>query len=567
VLRRLEVRGLGIIDRVEVDLDDGFIVLTGETGAGKSLLVESLKLLTGQRASSDLVRSGEERLEVTGWFSLPGRPDVASVFDALGVRPESEVVLRREVTAAGRSRCWVEDAPVTVSTLEQLAPWLVSIHGQHEQHGLAEPGIQRALVDDYGDLAPVCDRVRDAYATWERTEAEARRLREAAAARRDRLDVIAFQLGEIDGVAPVDGEDDELRGRRAVARHAVRLGELATSVLGRLAEQERGAVVESLARAEREVEEMAELGLPVAELVGRLAESRVLVEETVRDLQRHADELEGDPADLDRLESRLHRLEELMLKYGSPLADVIAHREKLVEERRELEDVGDRVTAAEAAAGEALAAYDRAAADLDDARRDAGRAMLAEVEEVLASLNMAGTRLEFGWAPRPDAGSPLERDGRGVAFDADGVDQCELLIAANPGENPRPMARIASGGELSRLHLALRTVLRRRHPGGDLTLLFDEVDTGLGGGTAAALAEVLSDLARSDQVLVVTHLPQVAARAAGHLRIEKVIEGGRAVTRVERLDDADREAELARMLSGDETGPSARAHARALLGR
>ncbi len=193
--------------------------------------------------------------------------------------------------------------------------------------------------------------------------------------------------------------------------------------------------------------------------------------------------------------------------------------------------------------------------------------MLAEVAEVLTGLNMAGTRLEFEWAPRPDADSPLRRAGRPVAFDPDGVDQCELLIAANPGEEPRPMAKIASGGELSRLHLALRTVLRRRHPGGDLTLLFDEVDTGLGGGTAAALAELLSDLAESDQVVVVTHLPQVAARAAGHLRIEKVVEGGRAVTRVVRLGDADREAELARMLSGDETGPSARAHARALLGR
>jgi DNA repair protein RecN (Recombination protein N) len=558
---------LGIIDRVEVELDDGFVVLTGETGAGKSLLVESLKLLTGQRASSDLVRSGEDRLEVTGWFKAPDRAEVGAVFDELGVRPESEIVLRREVTAAGRSRCWVEDAPVTVATLQQLAPFLVSIHGQHEQHGLAEPDVQREMVDEYGDHGSLRTAVREAFEAWERAEQEARRLRSAAAARRDRLDVIAFQLGEIDAVAPVEGEDDELRSRRAVARHAVRLGELRVSVLDRLAEGERGSVVESLARAGREVEEMVELGLPVAESAARLAEARVVIEEAVRDLQGYGDELEADPADLDRLESRLHRLEELMLKYGSPLAEVIAHRDGLVEERQDLEDVGDRVAAAEAEASEALAAYDRAAAALDAARRDAGVEMLAEVADVLERLNMAGTRLEFGWGSRPDAASPLERDGRAVAFDADGVDQCELLIAANPGEDPRPMAKIASGGELSRLHLALRTVLRRRHRSGELTLLFDEVDTGLGGGTAAALAELLADLAESDQVVVVTHLPQVAARAGGHLRIEKIVDAGRAVTRVVPLGDDDRELEVARMLSGDETGPSARAHARSLLGR
>jgi DNA repair protein RecN (Recombination protein N) len=256
-----------------------------------------------------------------------------------------------------------------------------------------------------------------------------------------------------------------------------------------------------------------------------------------------------------------------MLKYGSPLSTVIAHRQALLEERRELDDVADRVTAAEQAAAEALESYDRTARALDGSRRKAGAAMLDEVARVLEQLNMEGTRLEFEWAPRPDAASPLERDGERVAFDADGVEQCELLIAANPGETPRPMSRIASGGELSRLHLALRTVLRRRHADGDLTLLFDEVDTGLGGGTAAALADLLADLAGSDQVVVVTHLPQVAARADGHLKIEKIVEGGRAVTRVTPLAEVDREAEVARMLSGDETGPSARAHARALLDR
>jgi DNA repair protein RecN (Recombination protein N) len=563
----LQVQGLGIIDRVEFELGPGFVVLTGETGAGKSLLVESLKLLTGQRSSSDMVRSGDDRLQVTGWFGVPSGVPVDVLFDELGIRPESEVVLRREVTSAGRTRCWLDDAPVTATTLQQLAPFLVSIHGQHEQHGLAEPAVQRALVDDFAGHGELRERVRSAFEDWQQAEAEADRLRTAALARRDRLDAIAFQLSEIDAVSPHEGEDDELRARRAVARHAVRLGELRTAALGRLSDDDRSAVVDALVKAERDVDEMAELGLPVGDLSARLAEARVVVEDVVRELQGYEGDIETDPSDLERLESRLHRLDELMLKYGSPLSAVIAHREALVEERSELDDVADRVTAAEKAAAEALAAYDRTARELDRSRRQAGATMLDGVSDVLEHLNMEGTRLEFEWAPRPDTASPLERDGERVSFDADGVEQCELLIAANPGETPRPMSKIASGGELSRLHLALRTVLRRRHADGELTLLFDEVDTGLGGGTAAALADLLADLARSDQVVVVTHLPQVAARADGHLRIEKIIEAGRAVTRVTPLEHEDREAEVARMLSGDETGPSARAHARALLER
>jgi DNA repair protein RecN (Recombination protein N) len=256
-----------------------------------------------------------------------------------------------------------------------------------------------------------------------------------------------------------------------------------------------------------------------------------------------------------------------MLKYGAPVERLLEHRERLLEERRELEAVEDRLAVASAAAREALEAYDRAARDLERNRRRAGRELLAEVARVLGDLRMGGTLLELSWQPRPDPGSPLVRDGRGVAFGPDGVEECELLIAPNPGEELRPMARIASGGELSRIHLALRTALRARHPSAGLTLLFDEVDSGLGGGTATALAGLLASLAATDQVLVVTHLPQVAARAASHFRVEKVVEAGRAVTRVARLDGDGRELELARMLGSEEPSDTARAHARDLLGR
>jgi DNA repair protein RecN (Recombination protein N) len=564
MLERLEVRGLGIIDRVELELADGFTVLTGETGAGKSLLVESLKLLSGQRAQTDLVRTGDERLVVEGCFRVARDGELEPALAELGVASEGELAVRRELTEGGRGRCWLNDVSVTAGALQAIAPLLLAIHGQHEQHGLAEPEVQRSLVDHYGGHGRLQEVVVAAHRRWAAAAAEVDRLRAASARRRDRLDAISFQLQEIDGLDPRIGEDDELRQRRALLRHAARLGELSAGVLAALTDDD-GAAVGGLARAERGLDAIADCGLELAGAAERLAEARVHAEEVARELRDLLAGAEEDPVELETVETRLHRLETLMLKYGSSLEQVLVHRQALLDERAELESVADRLEAAVGEAAAALAAFDEAARELEAARRQAGDELAAAIAAVLAVLRMSGTTLRFDWQARPDAGSPLERDGVRVAFDSDGVEGCTLLIAANPGEEPRPMARVASGGELSRIHLALRTVLLGRRQGRGLTLLFDEVDTGLGGETAAALAGLLADLALEHQVLVVTHLPQVAARAGGHLRIEKVLNEGRAVTRATVLGREERELELARMLAGGTLTPSAHAHARALL--
>jgi DNA repair protein RecN (Recombination protein N) len=565
MLERLCVRGLGIIDEVELEFGKGFGVLTGETGAGKSLLVESLKLLSGQRAQSDMVRTGDDRLRVEAWFSRSDHELLQQLLAELGVVGDELLVLRRELSSGGRSRCWVNDTPVTAAALQRIAPYLLSIHGQHEQHGLADNTVQRRIVDDYGGLSETLERVRSSYADWAEASAQVDRLRQAQSRRRDRLDTISFQVVEIDSAELRPGEDRELVERRQLLRHAVRISELSSNMLSRLADQE-GAAVEAMAQAERDIENMVECGLELDGISDRLVEARVQVEEVVREMRDLVAGVGEDPAELESVESRLHRLDQLMLKYGSPIEEVIEHRDALCEERDELIQVEDRLESAEAAARDALGEYDRVAGELDRARAIAAGSLVEDIQEVLGRLNMGGTRLAFEWQPRFDERSPLMREGRAVAFDANGVEECELLIAANPGEEPRPMARIASGGELSRLHLALRTVLLGRLDGRCLTLLFDEVDSGLGGATAAALADLLADLAAENQVLVVTHLPQVAARAGSHFQVEKVLERDRAVTRATRLDSGEREIELARMLAGDELTESARAHARSLLG-
>jgi DNA repair protein RecN (Recombination protein N) len=566
MLERLSVRGLGIISAVELELDPGFTVLTGETGAGKSLLVESLKLLAGQRAQSDMVRTGDDRLHVEGVFAVRPETPVAAILDDLGVPRSEAVVLRRELTEGGRSRAWINDVAVTAGALQRIAPHLLSIHGQHEQHGLADGDVQRRLVDDFGSHEGLLEETAQSFASWREAAAELERLQTQQATRRDRLDTISFQLQEIESVGPSEGEDVELRRRRLVLRNASQLADLTSSLLDRLSDGE-SSVVDGLARAERELAAITGCGVPLEGGVERLTEARVHVEEVVREVQALGADANADPGELEFTESRLHALEKLMLKYGSSLTDVLAHRESLLRERRELVSVEEHLDHAKAEADQALAEFDTKATALDAARCVAGEELATAIEGVLARLAMEGTRLEFQWQPRADGSSPLVRDGVSVAFDTDGVDECVLLIAANPGEEPRPMARIASGGELSRVHLAIRTVLRKRRSAGDLSLLFDEVDSGLGGATAAALAALLADLAADDQVLVVTHLPQVAAMARSHFRIEKVVEKGRATTRVAVLDDVEREAEVARMLAGGELTESARAHARVLLDR
>lgn len=564
MLERLLVRGLGIIDAVEVELAPGFVALTGETGAGKSLLVTSLELLAGRRASSELVRTGDDRLRIEGWFAVEEGSMLGEILDELGAEDGSRLVIRRELSAAGRGRAWINDVAVTAASLQRIAPFLLSIHGQHEQHGLSDPDVQRNLVDHAGGHVEICSEVADRFAEWRAAADELATLEAARANRRDRLDTIAFQLGEIDAIDPTVGEHEELTARRMVLRNAARLRELAASVLGSLGDDE-GSVVDRAARAERDVEEMIAHGLPLSEHKAGLAEARIHIEELVREVRTLTADMAGDPGELDRVESRLHSLDQLMLKYGDPLTEVFEHRVALTAEKKQLEEVEDRLESAGRAADSALERFDEAARRLDAVRCEAGTSLARSVEEVLARLNMAGTHLEFSWRPRVDERSPLIRDSVAVAFDARGVEECELLIAANPGEEPRPMSKIASGGELSRIHLGIRTVLRSAHPGGALTLLFDEVDSGLGGATAAALAGVLGDLAVTDQVLAVTHLPQVAAAAGGHFRVGKIEVDGRAVTRVARLEGEERELELARMLAGDEVGSSARAHARTLL--
>ena len=563
MLCELEVRDLGIIERVRLELPPGFVVLTGETGAGKSLLVQSLKLLAGERADAEAVRSGKDRLLVEGRFVTPEDGPARSLLAELGIDAGEEIVVRREVTTGGRSRAWIEDVPVTVGALQRLAPALLAIHGQHEQRGLTDPATHVELVDAAGGLLELRGSVAAAFDAWQGVRGELDAQRRALASRRDRLDLVAYQMREIDEARLEPGESERLREEKAFLQHAERIGELLAVARGALG-GDGGSV--ALARAARALRELHVLGIGVGDTAGELEQAQLLAEEAERALVALADRVRPDPARLEAVEARLAAIEHLARKYGGSPESVLEHRRRLDEERGQLDGVEDDIARLEAELESVARCYLEHAVSLSTARGEAATAFAARVVKVLGSLGMPRVRLRLALAHRtvPDGG--MELGGERVEPAADGIDVGEFELSPNPGEEPRSMARIASGGELSRLHLAMRSVLRdSRGPRDALTLLFDEVDAGIGGKVADELGALLAELGRRDQVLVVTHLPQVAGRASAHFVVRKGPSHGRTVAHVEPLAAEERVEELVRMLGGGPPTQAARQHARELL--
>lgn len=569
MLRELHVKNLAVLAAAAVEVGEGFNVLTGETGAGKSIVVDSLTLLAGARAVNELIRTGTETLSVTGVFAPAGEGWRRALADA-GVDgvDGDELIVRREISRSGRNRVYVNDQPTTLRLLTELAPYLLRIHGQRDELGLVDPELQRVWLDRSGGEAAeeLAAELAAAHARLEELTARAERLAGGEQMRRERLELLRFQLGEIEALAPEEGEDGTLRAERGVLRNREAV---LRSLGGAQAElyEDDGAAVDRLSRARtllgeaaRWVEEADGWSRELAELEARLGE----VAAGVRD---RLDGLDADPGRLDEVESRLASLERVMAKHGVGSAtELVARRAEM---EREAEDL-----AGEGESGEELAR--RLAAARDEYREaalamSAGRAawagdLTAAIERELADLGLAKAKLGVELERRERSGSGIEVDGREVDYGPHGVDHVVFTFAPNPGEEPRPLSLIASGGELSRIFLALQLAARGRSADdADPTLIFDEVDSGVGGAQAAALGKKLRRLATDSQVLAVTHLPQVASYAHRHYRVTKEVRDGRTSTGVDELSAGQRESEIARMLAGETTTELAVTHARELI--
>ncbi|HUF78554.1 MAG TPA: DNA repair protein RecN [Thermoanaerobaculia bacterium] len=569
MLRELHVRNLAVLADVAIDFGPGFNVLSGETGAGKSIVVDSLALLAGGRASDDMIRSGAEVLSVAGVFEPVGE-GWREALAAAGIQEDGaggspELLVRREIHRNGRNRVYVNDQPATARVLADLAPFLLRIHGQREELGLVTPDLQRAWLDRSGgpEAAALLERVGLAYDRW---AGLAERLADLAGdqrAREERLDLLRFQASEIDTAALRAGEDDDLRRERDLLRNA----EAITQALGASAEtlfEEEGSAVDRLARSEDLLAGIEGWQEEAAAWRAELEEARIRVEEVARSLRRQLDGIEADPRRLDAIEDRLAAVERLAKKYGGGAAAILDRRREIGGEIERLEGAASSREELVAMAAEALEAYREAALELSARRAVWGAELSGRIHEEIADLGLGKARLEVSLRRRRRDRGALAVDGEPVEPTREGIDQVVFLFTPNPGEEPQPLSRIASGGELSRVSLGLQLASRGEREAAP-TLIFDEVDVGVGGAQAAALGRKLRRLSASGQILAVTHLPQVASYGHHHLRVTKEVAAGRTTATIEGLLADRRVEEVARMLAGREVTELSLSHARELL--
>ena len=535
MLRFLGVRHLAVIDHLEVEFEPGLNVLTGETGAGKSIVVEAIDLLVGGRASADLVRTGEEQASIQAIFERPdGR----------------EQIVRREISAQGRSRAFIDDTLATSAALRELGSELVDLHGQHEHQALLDPAEHVGLVDTFAEHGEVVEQVGGLFDDWRAAAHALERTQLSDREKRARIEIASFQLQEIDRVAPKPGEDESLAADRLVLANADKLSRLSTEAYAALYDGET-AVLAGLSVVWRRLADLAALDARVAPYLHARDDVKAPLDDLAFFLRSYASDIEASPERLQHVEDRLAAIERLKKKHGPTLEDVLAKRRTLSDELAALEASDERAAALEARARETAAIFLTAARALSAARQKQARALGRALEAALAELAMPHSRVDIRIEP--------------VAADADtwtrsGIDQVEFFLSPNPGEDLRPLARIASGGELSRVMLALRTLAVKDEPG--RTLIFDEVDVGIGGAAADAVGARLQSLARRYQVIVITHLAQIAARASTHWHIAKQVRGGRTVTTLMKLDETSREDELGRMIAGAAITPGVLTSAR-----
>jgi DNA repair protein RecN (Recombination protein N) len=550
MLRHLRVTNFAILSDVAIELGDGMNVLTGETGAGKSLIVEAVNLLRGGRASADIPRAGTDEAVVEAIVAIPEdlAARVAGVIEGAGASAgDAEVVIRRVIQRGGRSRTYVNGALTTLARLAELGALLIDLSGQHQHQGLVDPGRHLEILDAFAGEPALGAAMAAAWAELRRCDEELAALGGDERAREARLDYLRYQLEELDGAGLAPGEDaaiDVERARLAAVDQLQAAARAAEDALygGDDSARDRVAV------AAREVERAARTD-PVLEPVTRqLGEIETLIDDAADQLRGYADKLEGDPERLAWLDERLALIRRLIRKHNGSLDDVIAKAAELRAELAALTGRNTRLAELAALRASAEAAAVAAAAALTRSRGRAARRLEKEVGAALAELGMGSARLSVIVEPR--------------TLGPTGADRIELMLASNKGEDLRPLAKVASGGELSRIMLALKLALRRADE--VATYVFDEVDAGIGGATAQVVGSQIRAVADHRQVLCVTHLPQIAAYADHHFHVEKTEIAGRTETHVHRLNATARKDELARMLGGHATS-KAKAHAAELL--
>ncbi|HWC95441.1 MAG TPA: DNA repair protein RecN [Candidatus Sulfopaludibacter sp.] len=555
MLLELVVENYAVVERLRVNFHSGLNLLTGETGSGKSIVVDALGLLLGGRASADMIRTGEPRARVAGIFDVREQAGIRKLLEPSGLEAEEgELLVEREILASGKSRAFVGSRPVSVALLKDLAPFLADIHGQHDQQLLFSPDSQREMLDTFGGHRDLVERIDSVFTRWRAAGSELEELERTEQEKLRLLDLWSFQRKEIESADLGADEEAALENERRVLNNVQRLEEAATAAYTAVYDGPDSARTLVKLAAKR-IEELSRIDASLEPLREHLKSADLSLQEVSYTLRDYLGRLEANPGRLEEVELRLAAIDKLKRKYGQSVPDILSF---LADVRRQIESVetaGERMEELRKRQTGLAAEYETLTVELT-ARRNAGaRKLEKRVEEELAQLAMERTVFRVQIAA--------------ASWSADGADRVDFLVSANIGEEPRGLEKVASGGEISRIALALKTCLaggKRTTTDGPLrTLVFDEVDAGVGGSAAEGVGRRLKRLAATNQLLCVTHLPQIASFADHHYKVEKVESGGRTVTLMEELDSVGRTREVGRMLSGQKLTPEALKNAEQLI--
>jgi DNA repair protein RecN (Recombination protein N) len=562
MLTELSIRNLAVIESVHLQFRQGFHVLTGETGAGKSIIIDALSLVIGARGSADLVRHGCERAEVEASFDIAADHPVWDALKRFGFEAsyDEPLVIRREVTIQGKSAARINGRLANLSMLREIGEWLVNIHGQHEHQSLLKTDQHLKWLDLYGEaeIGPAKQRYRECYETYTALRKELRQLSETSQQALQMQDLYRFQQEEIAAAGLKIGEDECLAEEKRKLANAEKLYHHAAQSYELLYAGGKG--LDAIGKALKHVQDIAPLDPNALNpILSQMQDAYYQLEDAAYQLREYRDAIEFRPDRLEEIERRLDAISLLKRKYGEQISDILAYLQNITEQLAAIENKDEKIAELKKRLDEETKRLVACASDLTDIRKTVALRLAGQIEEELRELHMEKTRFEVQMTRTEDDDDQTV----GWKVNRDGWDEAEFMISPNPGEPLRPLSKIASGGEISRIMLAMKAIFARvdRIP----VLVFDEVDTGVSGRAAQAIAEKMASLSRNCQVFAVTHLPQVACMADAHYSIEKAVEGGRTFTRVRELDDSARASELARMLGGVEVTGTTLSHAQEML--
>ena len=552
MLKNLHIRNLAIIEDIDIPFEPGMTVFTGETGAGKSIIVDALGLVLGDRADNSVIRPGADAAEITAIFFLSKDSDIAAKLEEQGIdTDQEELILRRVINRDGRSRAWANDSPVTIQLLRELGDGMVDIHGQHAHQSLLRPDMQRNLLDTYGWYSDVLNRVRELHTEWSATDHELKKLSGSDQDREARISLLKFQVEELETLNTSAGELETLASEHARLANASRIIENCRLARQHLIEDEH-SVLSGINRDIHELQALVQYDHALTQVVELLEGAAVHVKEADVELRHYLDNLDLDPARMQTVEDRLAAIHDMARKHRVRPEALSEHLQALREELGSYEESGQRVADLERRRDQALKEYQLAADELHTWRGKTAKKLAREIVTRLKELGMPAASFSI-------VVQKIERD----TPRQEGMDRIEFLVTINPGQELQPLAKVASGGELSRISLAIQVIGSKDK--GLPTLIFDEVDAGIGGAIAEIVGKLLHSLAANRQVFCVTHLPQVAALGDHHLQVNKAVSDDTTVIEVTHLNRTQRVEEIARMLGGLKITGKTREHAREML--